>query len=117
MSICSAERRDVTLIGLSVVWKMSGKCLANAGTVSQTSQPQPADNPPKKPEKNRQNFSVRDQAFGIYSQLCQLFTIGTRCGSFLGRTRLVRCYRGRVAQLKEQVTLNQWVTGSSQIIF
>ncbi|MDC1120678.1 hypothetical protein OAT72_02290 [Alphaproteobacteria bacterium] len=49
MSICWAERRDVT----STACQLAGNHLANAGADRQASLPQPADNPPKKPGKNR----------------------------------------------------------------
>ena len=40
---------------------------------------------------------------------------GTLRGLLPSHSRLMRCYRGRVAQLVEQVTFNHWVTGSNPV--
>ena len=128
MSICSAERHDVTSAGcqlagkcISNAWQSSANCLVNAGTDMQTSPLQPDDNPPKKPGKNRQKlFGARSGFWGLQPIMSSLYkrALGVRAPRVVflpGHNRLMRCYSGRVAQLVEQVTFNHWVTGSNPV--
>ena len=59
-------------------------------------------------------FSTCDKVLGVYSQLCPLYTEGTLCSWRKGLS-VGADYKGRVAQLVEQVTFNHWVTGSNPV--
>jgi len=58
----------------SAASQLAGNCLANAGTDMQTSTPQPADNPPKEPGKNRQKlFGARSGFWGLQPIMSSLY--------------------------------------------
>ena len=102
MSICSTEPRDMT----STAGQSSGKCLAQTCRPTRRS---PLLTRQKSPGKTARNFSVRDQVFGVYRQLCYRYRKKHLACFFLGHICLIWCYCGRVAQLVEQVTFNHFI--------